>query len=90
MHSCGMGKDGGFAQEVSEVLNIVIVAPSDIVQVETKTATEKGVKNGTWNVFYRGEKMDSFEGTTKPIFTNPDEIINKYKTQYELKHAKED
>ena len=40
--------------------------------------------------FYKGEKMDSFEGTTKPIFTNPDEIINKYKTQYELKHAKED
>ena len=90
MHSCDTGKEEGFAQKMSEELNIVIVAPSDIVQVETKTATEKGVKNGTWNVFYRGVRVDSFEGTTKPIFTNPDEIINKYKTQYELKHAKED
>ena len=90
MHSCGMGKDGGFAQRMSEELNIVIVAPSDNVQVETKTATEKGVKNGgTWNVFYRGKKVDSFEGTKKTIFEDPEQAIKtyiaKYKQLYENK-----
>ena len=90
MHSCGMGKDGGFAQRMSEELNIVIVAPSDNVQVETETATEKGVKNGgTWNVFYRGKKVDSFEGTKKPIFEDPEQAIKtfiaKYKQLYENK-----
>ena len=90
MHSCGMGKDGGFAQRMSEVLNIVIVAASDNVQVERETATEKGVKNGgTWNVFYRGKKVDSFEGTKKPIFEDPEQAIKtyiaKYKQLYENK-----
>ena len=90
MHSCSTGKEGGFAQRMSEVLNIVIVAPSENITVLKETAEEEGVKNGgTWNVFYRGKKVDSFEGTKKPIFEDPEQAIKtfiaKYKQLYENK-----
>ena len=90
MHSCSTGKEGGFAQKMSEVLNIVIVAPSENITVLKETAEEEGVKNGgTWNVFYRGKKVDSFEGTKKTIFEDPEQAIKtfiaKYKQLYENK-----
>ena len=90
MHSCSTGKEDGFAQKMSEKLNIVIVAPSENITVLKETAEEEGVKNGgTWNVFYRGKKVDSFEGTKKPIFEDPEQAIKtyiaKYKQLYENK-----
>ena len=90
MHSCSTGKENGFAQKMSEELNIVIVAPSENIEVDRKTANEIGVKNGgTWNIFYKGKKMDSFEGTTKPIFKNPEQMIETYKTKYKQLYEKE-
>ena len=68
---------------MSEILDIVIVAPSAEISVIRKTAEEEGVKNGgTWNVYYKGEKVDSIEGTKQPIFKNPKQTIETYKTIY--------
>ncbi len=33
--------------------------------------------------------MDSFEGTTKPIFKNPEQMIETYKTKYKQLYEKE-
>ena len=83
MFSCSTGKEKGFAQRMSEELNIVIVAPSDNIEIGRETAKYLGIKNnGTWNVFYRGVKVDSFDGTIEPIFEDPEQAIERYKTKY--------
>ncbi len=91
LHSCETGKENGFAQNMSEKLNIVVVAPTENVSVDRRTSQEIGVKNGGgWNVFYKGKKMDSFSGTTQPIFKNPEQIIDKYVQKYERLYNKEE
>ncbi len=90
LHSCETGMENGFAQQMSDKLDLLIVAPTENVSVDRNTSKEIGVKNGGgWNVFYRGKKLDSFNGTTQPIFKNPEQIIDKYVQQYEKLYGKE-
>ncbi len=91
LHSCKTGQKDGFAENISKDINDIVVAPSDNVNIETTLSdgrsVERGVVNkGSWNIYHKGKLVDSFEGTTKPIFSNPDNIINKYvKTEEETK-----
>ena len=91
LHSCKTGQKDGFAENISKDINAIVVAPSDNVNVETTfpsgKSVEKGVENGgSWNIYYKGKSVNSFDGNTKPIFRNPDNIINKYvKTEEETK-----
>ena len=41
-------------------------------------------KRGSWNIYYKGIMVDSFDGHTKPNFKDPQKIIDKY----EKKHQK--
>ena len=38
---------------------------------------------GSWNVFYKGTKVDSFDGHTKPIFKDAKKTIEKYEKIYQ-------
>ena len=40
-------------------------------------------KRGVWNIYYKGVKVDSFDGHTKPIFRNPQKTIEKYEQIYQ-------
>ena len=40
-------------------------------------------KRGAWNIYYKGVKVDSFNGHTKPIFRNPQKTIEKYEQIYQ-------
>ena len=88
MHSCSTGQEGAIGQRVSEILDLLVIAPTDnvLVTVSNNKSEEVGVKNhGGWNIFYRGEKVGSFDGNTKPIFTNPQKTIEKYEKVYQEK-----
>ena len=39
-------------------------------------------KKGYWKIYYKGVLVDSFSGTKKPVFRNPDEVIAKYEKKY--------
>ena len=109
LHSCetGMG-DENIAKDISANLNLLVVAPSDLVKVLTtdpntpneysfeygvasKAPTiydgnklnEENIGKGVWNIYYKGIKVDSFDGATKPVFKNPEEIIRKYEQKYQ-------
>ena len=40
-------------------------------------------KRGAWNIYYKGIKVDSFDGHTKPNFKDPQKIIEKYEKKYQ-------
>lgn len=67
-------------------LDAVIVAPSKTVQVgidKDNIYKEIGVaQGGCWKVFYKGVLVDTFNGKTKPIFSDPEMIIKKYLEKY--------
>ena len=48
---------------------------------------EDNIEKGVWNIYYKGIKVDSFDGATKPIFKNPEEIIHKYEQKYQRKSS---
>lgn len=35
-------------------------------------------EEGSWNIYYKGELMESFNARTKPLFDNPTKTIEKY------------
>ncbi len=77
---------GGFAQKLSNELDLVVVAPSENVQVtpySDGTFTDRVGDGGVYNIYYKGVLMESFDGNTKPLFDNPEKTIEKYKTMYE-------
>ena len=39
-------------------------------------------KRGAWIIYYKGVKVDSFNGHTKPNFKNPQKTIEKYEKKY--------
>ena len=90
MHSCKTGQDNAIAQQASLDLNMLIIAPSDMVNVytavfspEIEYSKETGVSNeGCWEVYYKGIKIDSISGSTPPVFDNPDQVINEYEKAY--------
>jgi RHS repeat-associated protein len=95
LHSCSTGESGGIAQQAStKDLNLLVVAPTDILTMSTQTdgtnvtkVTEDVNNGGGWAVYYKGEKMETFKGSTKPLFDNPDKTIEKYEKMYQEKYA---
>ncbi len=43
--------------------------------------------NGVWNVYYKGELKESFNGKSKPLFDKHQKIIEKYETMYNERHS---
>ena len=92
MHSCKSGKAGGIAQQASAVLDLLVAAPSENVGVGGSPKDPKHIKpsdyqervlNGeTWNIYYKGELMESFDGKSKPVFDNPQQTIEKYEKMH--------
>lgn len=52
-------------------------------KVEMRNGKETKVVDqvGAWNMYYKGEKVGEFNGTTKPIFTNPEKIQKRYEQE---------
>ncbi len=90
LHSCGAGEANGFAQDLSKQYNLLVVAPNDIVEVtynpETGTTTESVKNGGCWIIYYKGEKVNSFKGETKPLFDHPEQVIERYEREYQERH----
>ncbi len=53
-------------------------AASSRIETRDKKDTKVVDKVGAWNMYFKGRKVDSFNGNTKPIFTNPEAIQEKY------------
>ncbi|MBQ0160110.1 MAG: hypothetical protein KBT28_05735 [Bacteroidales bacterium] len=97
MHSCKSGQEGGIAQQASEMLDLLVIAPSENVGVSGRSADPQNVKpsdytervkeGGTWNIYYKGDFMESFDGNSKPLFDNPQKIIEKYENMYNQSHS---
>ena len=91
LHSCSTGESDGIAQQASKDLNLLVVAPTDKLTMTSNTdgtdVTEDVNNEGGWAVYYKGEKMETFKGSTKPLFDNPDKIIEKYEKMYQEKNA---
>ncbi len=47
-------------------------------------------QRGSWIIYYKGIKVDSFDGHTKPNFKNPQKIIEKYEKEYQKIISKEE
>ena len=89
MHSCRTGEQGSIAQQASADLNLLIIAPSEDVGVSKASPDgyKENVSNdGVWNVYYKGELMECFDGKTKPLFNNVEKTIEKYETMYQERH----
>ena len=68
--------------------DLIVVAPSNNVQVGVEG--KLGVKGkGGWNIFYKGDIVDSFSGKTKPIFSNPNKVVEKYEKKWNDAHQGE-
>ena len=68
--------------------DLIVVAPSNNVQVGVEG--KLGVKEkGVWNIFYKGDIVDSFSGKTKPIFSNPNKVVEKYEKKWNDAHQGE-
>ena len=52
----------------------VVKKEVDGKEIETKVVD----RVGGWNMYFNGEKVDALNGTTKPIFTKPEKIQEKY------------
>lgn len=94
MHSCQTGEEGAIAQHASKELNLLVVAPSENIRSREEVYhggrteyTEYVSDNGVWNVYYKGELMESFNGNTKPLFDNPQKTIKKYENMYNERHG---
>ena len=89
LHSCKTGEDDGFGQKLSADLNLLVVAPDKDVLAESNALvkSETVLDGGGWAIYYKGEKMDSFSGKSKPLFDKPQEIIKKYEQKYNERHA---
>ena len=40
-------------------------------------------KRGSWNIYYKGVMVDSFDGHSKPNFKDPQKTIEKYEKKYQ-------
>jgi RHS repeat-associated protein len=87
LHSCSTGSgDNSIAEQISSsplFENVLIVAPSKNIQViegkEYGPADHDNLKNiGEWKMFLNGELVNSFIGTSIPIFSNPQRHVDKY------------
>lgn len=87
LHSCSTGSgENSIAEQISSsplFKNVLIVAPSKNIQVldgkEYGPADKNNLSNvGEWKMFLNGDLVNSFDGTTIPIFNNPQKHIDKY------------
>ena len=92
LHSCSTGSgNNSFAEQISSsplFENVIIVAPSTNIIIrdeqEYGPADMENTNNiGLWNMFLNGELVNSFNGTTAPIFSEPTKHLDKYKSETE-------
>ena len=91
MHSCKTGSGrNSIAQQLSKNTegNLLVIAPSENVIM----GKDENVKNdGIWNVFYKGELVGSYKGTTdfrKELEgKNAQTIIKRWTEKYKREHA---
>ena len=92
LHSCSTGSgNNSFAEQISSsplFENVIIVAPSTNIIIINKQeygpADMENTNNiGLWNMFLNGELVNSFNGTTAPIFSEPAKHLDKYKSETE-------
>lgn len=62
--SCNTGKGGekSFAAQLSVETNALVIAPSDVVEVNNSTQQTRILNDGKWNIFIDGKKVDEFSG----------------------------
>ncbi|MCQ2082777.1 MAG: hypothetical protein MJZ11_14110, partial [Lachnospiraceae bacterium] len=62
--SCNTGKGGenSFAAQVSSKTYSIVIAPSDVVEVNNSTQQTRVLNDGKWNIFIDGKKVDEFSG----------------------------
>ena len=83
----------------SEDLHVYTTDPGKPYEYSFEDATFKGYgtvvgstvqrdiqQKGVWNIYYKGELMESFDGTSKPIFQNPEQTIDKYEKIFQERH----
>lgn len=65
--SCNTGKGGekSFAAQLSVETNALVIAPSDVVEVNNSTQKTKVLNDGKWYIFVNGKKVDDFSGDTQ-------------------------
>jgi RHS repeat-associated protein len=93
LHSCKTGVQDGIAQKVSNELNVLVIAPTDILSQRSKadgsSVSESVDNNGEWSIYYKGQLMETFNGDTKPLFDNSQKTIEKYEKMYQEKYGNE-
>ena len=100
LHSCSTGQgEENIAQKISSGLNLLVVAPTENVQVQTDdmgTPDEdsyelgapimndgKQVGKGSWNVYYKGKLVNTYHQDFAPVFDNPKSEIERYEKIYQ-------
>ena len=48
-----------------------------------KSGKKQVGKRGSWNIYFKGVLVDSFDGHSKPIFKDPEKTIMKYEKKYQ-------
>ena len=77
-HSCATGQgENPIAQQISsspEFENVLIVAPSDNIRIMSDITENVPV----WNMYLNGKLVNSFDGKSRPVFSNPQKQVEKY------------
>ena len=77
-HSCATGQgENPIAQQISsspEFENVLIVAPSDNIRIMSDITENVPA----WNMYLNGKLVNSFDGKSRPVFSNPQKQVEKY------------
>ena len=78
LHSCATGQgENPIAQQISaspKFENVLIVAPSDNIRIMSDITENVPA----WNMFLNGKFVNSFDGKSRPVFSNPKKQVEKY------------
>ena len=78
LHACETGEgENPIAQQISsspEFENVLIVAPSDNIRIMSDITENVPV----WNMYLNGSLVNSFDGKSRPVFSNPQKQVEKY------------
>ena len=77
-HSCATGQgENPIAQQISsspEFENVLIVAPSNNIRIMSDITENVPA----WNMYLNGKLVNSFDGKSRPVFSNPQKQVEKY------------
>ena len=78
LHSCATGQgENPIAQQISaspKFENVLIVAPSDNIRIMSDITENVPARN----MFLNGKFVNSFDGKSRPVFSNPKKQVEKY------------